>query len=272
MDNERIVVVRGGGDIATGIACRLFNSGFKVVIFETNQPSVIRRKVAFAQAVYENEVTVQGIKGKLVNIWDEALKTAQQDVIPVLVDDKMIYIADNKPYVLVDSILAKKNIGTTKDMAQFVIGVGPGFTAGVDVDAVVETQRGHYLGEVILNGTSIPNTGVPGSIGGYSVERVIKSPCEGRVKILRDIGSFVESGDTVALVDGIEVKTQIGGIVRGMIQDGYYVYNNMKMGDVDPRGIARYCYEISDKARAISGGVLEAILYLTNKGAKRLCG
>lgn len=263
MLDKDLVVIRGGGDIASGIACRLFNSGFKVLILEISNPSVIRRKVSFAQAVYENEVFVQGIRGKLVRKLDEALLLSEHNLIPVLIDGELKNFKNNKPNILVDAILAKKNLGISIDMASVVIGVGPGFTAGVDVDAVIETQRGHELGRVILNGSAEPNTGIPGNVGGYGLERVIKSPKGGIVRIIKDIGSIVESGDTIAIVDGIEVKTKIGGVVRGMIQDGYHVTAGMKMADIDPRANVDNCFSISDKARAVGGGVLEAILYFT---------
>lgn len=265
MLEKKLVVIRGGGDIASGIACRLFNSGFRVIILEIAKPSAIRRKVSFCQAVYENQVFVQGICGKLVKTIDEALHLTENGFIPVIIDENLNSLKKITSYILIDAILAKRNLGTTIDLASVVIGVGPGFTAGIDVDAVVETKRGHHLGEVILTGSAQPNTGIPGIIGGYGIERVIKSPQAGVVTIIKDIGSLVNSGDTVALVDGLEVKTQISGVVRGMIQDGYHVTENMKMADVDSRGNVSHCFSVSDKARAVAGGVLEAIMYLVNK-------
>lgn len=265
MLDKRTVVIRGGGDMASGIACRLYNAGFKVLIAEISEPSVIRRKVSFAQAVYEKEVFVEGICGRLATSMTEAPTLLERNVIPVIVDEDMDNFKSNKPFILVDAILAKKNLGTSTDLASIVIGVGPGFTVGKDVDAAVETKRGHDLGKVILSGSAEPNTGIPGNIGGYSLERVIKSPAEGVVSIIKDIGSIVESGDVIATVDGVDVRTEIGGVVRGMIQDGYRVSRDMKMADVDPRAVADNCFSISDKARSVGGGVLEAVMYLTNR-------
>ncbi|NMM61909.1 EF2563 family selenium-dependent molybdenum hydroxylase system protein [Clostridium sp. P21] len=265
MLDKDLVVIRGGGDIASGIACRLFNAGFKVLILEVSKPSVIRRKVSFAQAVYDGAVFVEGICGRKVKNINEALMVIKKNVIPVIVDENLNSFKDNKLYILVDAILAKKNLGTTIDMANVVIGVGPGFIAGEDVDAVVETRRGHDLGRVILNGSAEVDTGIPGNICGYGIERVIKSPKVGEVKIIKDIGSIVESGETVALVDNVEVKAKISGVVRGMIQEKYYVSENMKMADVDPRANVDNCFSVSDKARAVGGGVLEGILYFMNK-------
>lgn len=265
MFDKSFVVIRGGGDIASGIAFRLFNAGFKVLILEISNPSLIRRKVSFAQAVYEKQVYVEGICGMCVDTLEEALVLSEDNIIPVLVDEKLYNFKNEKPFILVDAILAKKNIGTKIDMAEVVIGVGPGFSAGVDVDAIIETQRGHNLGRVILKGSAQPNTGIPGIICGYGEERVLRSPKEGNIRIIKDIGTVVESGEIVAEVDGTEIKATISGVVRGMIQSGYHVTKNMKIADVDPRSNIEYCYSISDKALAVGGGVLEAILYLTKK-------
>lgn len=272
MLDKGMVVLRGGGDLATGIACRLFNAGFKVLISEISEPTVIRRKVSFAQAVYEKEVFVEGICGRHADSMSEALILMERNVIPVIVDEDMKSFKNNKPYILVDAILAKRNLGTSLDMASIVVGVGPGFTVGIDVDAVVETKRGHDLGKMLLRGSAIPDTGIPGNIGGYSNERVLKSPKDGTLRILRDIGSTVEKGDTVAVVEGTEVKTSISGVVRGMIRDGYQVHENMKIADVDPRAVVESCFSISDKARSVGGGVLEAILCLENKSKRENFG
>jgi len=265
MLDKKLIVIRGGGDIASGIASKLYNAGFKVLIAEIKKPTVIRRKVSFADAVYEKEVFIEGISGKLANDISDALKMIEDKIIPIIIDPCMTYFRQDRPYILVDSIIAKKNIGTSLEMATIVIGVGPGFTAGVDVNAVVESKRGHYLGKVLLQGTAEPNTGIPGNIEGFTEERVIWAQNEGEIKIIKDIGSIVKSGDTIALIDKTEVKSKINGIVRGMIRDGYYVNRGMKIADIDPRKKTSYCYSISDKARAIGGGVLEAILYFINK-------
>jgi len=269
MLEKNIAVIRGGGDLATGIACRLHNAGIRVVITEIGKPTVIRRTVSFAQAVYEGEACVEGIRARLAGSLSEAAMIRKQGAIPVIVDEDMRSFRGTKPYMLVDAILAKRNLGTTRRMADIVIGVGPGFTAGVDVDAVVETMRGHDLGRVILEGSAKPNTGIPGSISGYSTERVLRSPKEGRVKIVRDIGSLVQKGDVLALVDGAEIRTEIGGVVRGMIQEGFMVSAGMKMADVDPRGEPSSCFTVSDKARSVGGGVLEALMHMNNLNVKK---
>lgn len=267
MLDKTIVVLRGGGDIASGIAIRLQYSGFNVITIEIEKPSNIRRKVSFAEAVYEKDVLIQGIHGKLARNLDDALALMKNDVIPVLVDPKLNYFRKNKPYILVDSILAKKNLGTSLDMASIVIGIGPGFNAGIDVDSVIESKRGHYLGSVILRGETEPNSGIPGNVEGFTEERIIRALCEGEVQIIHDIGSIVKAGETIAIINGVNIKSKLNGVVRGMIRDGYYVNKGMKMGDIDPRSNINYCFSISDKARAIGGGVLEAILYFDkNKG------
>lgn len=268
MFDKNFVVIRGGGDIASGIAFRLFNAGFKVLILEISKPSLIRRKVSFAQAVYDKKIYVEEICAILSGTLDEALSLSEDNTIPVLVDEELNNFKNDRPFILVDAILAKKNIGTKRDMADVVIGVGPGFTAGVDVDAVIETQRGNDLGNVIIEGSAQPNTGIPGVICGYGQERVLRSPKEGNIRIIKDIGSVVERGEIVAEVDGTEIKSSISGVVRGMIQNGYHVTKNMKIADVDPRLNIEYCYKISDKAHAVGSGVLEAILHLTKQNYK----
>lgn len=262
---NNIVAIRGGGDIATGIAYRLYNAGLKVMILEIEKPTVIRRKVSFAEAVYQKETIVEGVKGKLGKDYDDAIDIILKNQIPVIIDPNGEIIKKYNFTVVVDAILAKKNIGTTKDMAPLVIGVGPGFTAGEDVHVVIESNRGHNLGKVIYKGKAEENTGIPGTIQGYSEERVIRANNQGIIRVVKDIGTIVEEDETVAIIEGVEVKTKIKGVVRGMIRDGFYVKNDMKIGDVDPRGIIEYCYTISDKARAIGGGVLEAICNYLSK-------
>lgn len=263
-----LVVIRGAGDIATGIAYRLHKAGFKIVMLETDKPSVVRRKVAFAETVYEKKFKVEELESKLISNINEVSECLNKCIIPVLIDPNGEFILKLKPDVVVDAILAKKNLGINKDMADIVIGAGPGFEAGKDVDAVIETKRGHSLGKVILEGKPEPNTGIPGNIEGYSEERVLRGNNNGKIKVLKDIGSIVRKNDVVAEIDGVKVKAKINGVVRGMIKDGYEVTVGMKIGDVDPRGKVEYCYEISDKARAVGGGVLEAILHLSNKRSK----
>ncbi|MBS4534570.1 EF2563 family selenium-dependent molybdenum hydroxylase system protein [Clostridium sp. D2Q-14] len=265
---DKLAVIRGAGDIATGIGHRLYRSGFNIIFLDTDAPTVVRRKVAFAEAVYNGEITVEGLKGKLASNKDESLKLLEEGILPIIIDPKGKSIKELEPKVVVDAILAKKNLGTNRDMAEVVIGVGPGFEAGKNVDAVVETKRGHMLGKVILEGKPEPNTGIPGNILGYTDERVLKGNNSGNIKVLKNIGSIVKKGEVVASIDGVDVMAKIDGVIRGMIRDNYPVKLGMKIGDVDPRGEEKYCYLISDKARAVGGGVLEAILHILNRRSK----
>lgn len=247
--------------MATGIAHRLFRSRFKVVITEVNKPTVVRRTVAFAQAIFSGEIAVEGVRAKLTEISD-IHATLSQDMIPVVIDPSATCISQLKPEAVIDAIIAKSNTGTALGDAPVVIGVGPGFTAGVDVGAVVETMRGHDLGRVYYEGAAINNTGIPGEVGGYTLERLIKAPVPGAFTSLRNIGDTVCAADVVGTVNGVEVKVAIPGILRGLIQDGIMVTTGMKIGDVDPRCRQEHCHSISDKARAVAGGALEAILHL----------
>lgn len=267
INENPMVIIRGAGDIATGIAHRLFRCGFGIVMLEVEEPTAIRRKVAFSEAVYEGTMTVEGVTAVLCKYVSEALEKVCHNFIAVLVDSDASSVGNIKPYVVVDAIMAKKNLGTHKNMAPIVIGVGPGFAAGVDCHAIVETKRGHYLGRVITSGKAQENTGVPGEILGYSKERVIYAPQDGVIKVFYDIGCPVKAGQILAEVDQNPVKAPIEGVVRGMIRDGMKVFKGMKIGDVDPRNQRDYCYTISDKARAIAGGVLEAIFFSRNFGS-----
>ena len=259
-----MILIKGAGDLATGIAYRLKKSGFDIVMTEIDKPTTVRRTVAFSQAVFDNEIVIEGIKGVKVNNINEIYKEINQGNIPIIIDEKAEIIKELKPDVVVDAIIAKKNLGTSIEDAPIVIGVGPGFEAKVDCHLVVETKRGHYLGKVIEEGSAIPNTGVPGNIGGYTKERIIRASSNGKIKPVVSIGDFVKKGDVVAYVDGVEVLAQIDGIVRGMLQEGIEVFKGMKSGDIDPRCEKDHCFTISDKARSIGGGVLEAIMYMKN--------
>ncbi|NLW07292.1 MAG: EF2563 family selenium-dependent molybdenum hydroxylase system protein [Clostridia bacterium] len=261
---RELVVIKGGGDLASGVAHRLHQAGFQVIITEIARPTVIRRTVAFASAVYDNKVTVEGVTARLVDEAAAALAVTRQGDIAVIVDPRAEIIKAVKPEIVVDAILAKTNLGTTKDDASIVIALGPGFCAGRDVHAVVETKRGHFLGRVIWQGEAAANTGVPGLIEGYGAERVLRAPADGIFQVCRAIGDLVAAGETVATVDGIPMKATINGVLRGLLHDGLQVSKGMKAGDVDPRGQRDHCFTISDKARAIAGGVLEAILHLTS--------
>ena len=255
-----VIVIRGGGDIGTGVAIRLFNSGFEVVITEIKNPRAIRREVAFATAVYNGRVTVEGIKGIKADTVRDVSNLLREDNIPVVVDPECSIADELSAGVVVDALLTKKNRGKSMDMAPLTIGLGPGFKAGRDVHIVIETNRGHNLGRVIREGYAQPNTGIPEIVDGYGEERVLRAPCDGQIKNVLNIGDQVKTDETVCFVGESEVRSAISGVVRGIIMDGMEVTRGLKIGDVDPRGIREYCFSVSDKARAIGGGVLEAIL------------
>lgn len=258
------VIVRGGGDIATGTIQKLHRSGFKVLVLETEKPTSIRRTVCFSEAVYDGQAIVEGDTSVLVKSKEEILEAWEKKLIPIAVDNDGTYIDMIKPEVVVDGILAKRNLGTNKSMAPITVALGPGFCAGKDVDVVIETMRGHNLGRLIFDGFAEANTGVPGEIGGHSKERVIYSPAAGIIQNIAAIGEVVEINSVIASIEGIEVKTTIAGILRGIIRDGSYVKKGLKIADVDPRLSELNNYNsVSDKARSIGGGVLEAILFLS---------
>lgn len=267
MDNK-LVIVRGGGDIASGTIMKLYKCGFSVLILEIQSPSSIRRNVSFSEAVYEKTQSVEDVKCYLAENINEAKKYLDQGKLTVIVDPECKCLNEFKPIALIDAILAKKNLGTTKDMAPVTIALGPGFTAGVDVDAVIETMRGHSLGRVIYDGMAYKNTGIPGKIAGFDKERVIHSPAEGTLKNIHHITDIVKKGEVIAEINGPDGKTNvyatIDGLLRGLIRDGYKVAKGFKIADIDPR-VDEYnnCFTISDKARCIAGGSLEALMYLT---------
>lgn len=260
MFDDVCVLIKGAGDLATGTAFRLCRAGLRVAMTELEQPLAIRRTVAFAEAVYAGETVVEGLTARRVSDAQEAEAAWNQNVIPVIVDPKGECVPELKPHVLVDAILAKRNVGTRIDLAPLVVGLGPGFTAAQDVHAVVETNRGHYLGRVLWTGSAQPNTGTPGNVIGIARERVIYAPAGGTFRHQELIGAMVSKGDTVGWVDQTPVTAPISGVLRGLIHDGVHVNTSSKIGDVDPRGKKEYCWTISDKALAVGGGVLEAIL------------
>ncbi|MDU6340576.1 MAG: selenium-dependent molybdenum cofactor biosynthesis protein YqeB [Clostridium sp.] len=260
-----LVLIKGAGDLATGVAHRLKRCGFDVVMTEIEEPTTVRRTVAFSQAVYDCKVEVEGVKATLVKDIQMIRENIDNGVISVIVDKDENIIEVLKPDIVVDAIVAKKNTGTSIDDAPIVIALGPGFEAGVDCDLVIETKRGHYLGRVITKGKAIPNTGVPGNIGGHTVGRIIRATSDGIINPVSEIGDYVEEGQVVAYIDKIPVYASISGIVRGMLQGGVEVFKGMKSGDIDPRCKKEHCFTISDKARSIGGGVLEGILFLKNK-------
>ncbi|KAF5043830.1 hypothetical protein DSECCO2_498140 [anaerobic digester metagenome] len=258
---SNIVLVRGGGDIASGVVQKLHRSGFRVLILETKQPTSIRRTVCYSEAVYSGIKVLEDTVCILAENEDEIYSAWEKDQVPIAVDPEGYYINTLKPDVVVDSIIAKKNTGMSRNLAPVTVAVGPGFTAGIDVDAVIESNRGHNLGRIIFEGEAAPNTKTPGSIEGYTWERVIYSPCKGTFRTSHNIGDIIKCGETVAIVDGKEVKAKIDGILRGILRDNTHVTENFKVGDVDPRvDQLENCFSISDKARAIGGGVLEAVM------------
>lgn len=257
-----LILIKGAGDIATGIAVRLKNSGMQVVMTEIAIPTTVRRSVAFSRAVYEGSAVVENITAKLVLDFAQIPAVLQRDEIPVLIDPRCEVLKSIHFDAVVDSILAKKNLSTDPTQAPVVIGVGPGFSVPQDCHCVIETQRGHDLGRCIYQGCAAKNTGIPGEIGGYTVERLLRAPCDGIFHPILAIGDAVKAGQTVAMVDDQPVTAQIDGIVRGLLQDNVPVKTGMKSGDIDPRGCYEHCFTVSDKARAVGGGVLEAILHL----------
>jgi len=262
MFNE-IVIIRGGGDLASGTIQKLHRSGFKVLVLEVAQPTSIRRDVSFSEAIYQGEVEIEGIRAVHVCSLSEIENAWRSKDVPVIIDEQGKYIKIIKPKIVVDAIIAKKNMGTTKDMADITIALGPGFIAGEDVDVVIETTRGHNLGRLIFQGAAAINTGIPGTIMGYSKERVLYSPCQGIIKNILDIGDVAEVDEVIAYIGETEVKATMPGLLRGILRSGSFVPKGFKIADIDPRLSEKLnCYTISDKARSIAGGVLEAVLYL----------
>lgn len=258
-----LTLIRGAGDLASGIALRLWHSGFDIVMTEIGQPTCIRRTVSFSEAVVNGRADVEDVSAQRADNITHAKELLKRDILPVLDDPECECRNELKPDILIDAILAKRNAGTKITDAPIVIGVGPGFEAGVDCHAVVETMRGHTLGRVIYQGSALPNTNIPGRIGGFAGERVLRAPDSGVFRGTRQIGDIVEAGDVVGYVGDKPMKCTIGGVLRGLLADGVSTFEGMKAGDVDPRGKKEYCDTVSDKALAIAGGVLEAILRLS---------
>lgn len=261
-----VVLIRGAGEMATGVAHRLHRCHLRVCLLEIPKPLAVRRTVCFSEAVYDGEKEVEGVWAKLIHTPDEIHPVWEEGKVPVLVDPEFKKTCHFlKPDVVIDAILAKKNLGTTREDAPLVIGLGPGFTAGADVHVVIETNRGHDLGRVIMKGKAQADTGIPGEVGGYSVERVLRTKKEGIFRSFYSIGDQVGKGTVVAAVDDFPIIAEISGVIRGLLRNGVEVKKGTKIGDIDPRGKREYCYTISEKARAIGGGVLEAILHRFNQ-------
>ena len=276
MKKKDLIVVRGAGDLATGTIHRLKKAGFRLLVLEAEHPAAIRRQVALSEAVYAGSARVEDVEAVRMDVdlaekknrkellEQEMERIWKKDGVPVLVDPAGLSIAALRPAVVVDAILAKKNLGTTKEMAPLVIALGPGFTAGVDVDVVIETKRGHNLGRVIRSGSAVPNTGIPGIIGGYGKERVMHAQAEGILRNVASIGDIVEARAVIAEIETekgtVPVEASLSGLLRGLIRDGYPVTKGFKIADIDPRKEElQNCFTISDKARCIAGSVLEVI-------------
>ena len=276
MKKKDLIVVRGAGDLATGTIHRLKKAGFRLLVLEAEHPAAIRRQVALSEAVYAGSARVEDVEAVRMDVdlaekknrkellEQEMEQIWKKDGVPVLVDPAGLSIAALRPAVVVDAILAKKNLGTTKEMAPLVIALGPGFTAGEDVDVVIETKRGHNLGRVIRSGSAVPNTGIPGIIGGYGKERVMHAQAEGILRNVASIGAIVEARAVIAEIETengtVPVEASLSGLLRGLIRDGYPVTKGFKIADIDPRKEElQNCFTISDKARCIAGSVLEVI-------------
>jgi len=259
-----LVVIRGAGDLASGIALRLFRSKMKVVMTDIAIPTSIRRTVSFSEAIRDGHTSVEEVRAQFAESAEQALSIVKKNQIAVIIDPDATCINELKPDVVVDAILAKANLGTTLSDAPVVIGVGPGFTASTDCHAVIETMRGHYLGRAIYSGGSLPNTNIPGLIGGFTGERVLRAPADGLFTASHVIGDTVKTGDIAGTVDNVPMLCTIDGTLRGILADGVIVKKGMKSGDIDPRCERAHCFSVSDKALAVGGGVLEAILNLSS--------
>ena len=259
-----LIIVRGGGDMATAVIHRLWRAGMRVLVLEAAHPAAIRRQVAISEAIYEGSAEVEGMTARRIDDLREAEAVWEKGAVPIMVDPEGRAIWETHPAVVVDAIIAKKNLGTRMDMAPMTIALGPGFCAGEDVHAVIETMRGHNLGRIIRQGHAQPNTGVPGRIGGYAAERVIHAQAAGTLRNVKQIGDFVQQGETIAVIANKTgehpVHASITGLIRGLIRDGFPVTKGFKIADIDPRR-EEYsnCFTISDKARCIAGSVLELV-------------
>lgn len=264
MFEDKPIVIRGAGDLATGVAVRLWRSGFPVIMTEMARPLTVRRAVSLSDAVYDGDAMVEEIRARLAADKPQIMDTLRQGAIPVYVDPEGAIIGELRPYAVIDAIMAKRNTGSVMDVAPLVVGLGPGFTAGKGVHAVVETKRGHTLGRVIWEGSALPDTGIPGEIKGVGAKRVLRAPGSGIFKGVCSIGTHVEKGDIVAYAGDIPVLAPISGMLRGLLHDGVPVQAGLKSGDIDPRDIQENCRTISDKALAVGGGALEAVLTAIN--------
>lgn len=265
MNDSDFVLIKGAGDLASGVAYVLIAEGYKVIMTEIEQPTCVRRKVSFAEAIYEDEICIQGIWGRLAKNTHEIKEIIAKGDVAVIVDPYFNLVKGLSPSILVDATMAKINLGTKMSDANLVIALGPGFEAGQDAHVVIETHRSANLGEPILSGSAVPNTGIPGNVYGYTLERLLRSSATGTFIADLEIGDFVEIGDTVATVNGLPVKAQIAGVVRGLLKSGLPVYKGMKVGDIHPEKNSIVCHAITDKAIAVGKGVLKALQLLKDQ-------
>jgi xanthine dehydrogenase accessory factor len=265
--SETLVMIKGAGDLATGVAYRLHRSGFPVLMTELSTPTMVRRAVSFGQAVYDGETSVEGVSARRVDDPQQALALAREGmIIPLVIDPQAQALGVLKPQVLVDAIMAKRNTGTCLTDAPLVIALGPGFTAGVDCHAAIETNRGHWLARILYQGSPQPDTKTPGKVQGYARGRVIRAPAEGHLRPVARVGDRLRKGDLIGDVDGHQVRAMFDGVLRGLIHPDVPVSKGLKIGDLDPRDVDRHCFTISEKSFAIGGAVLEAILAWLNEG------
>ncbi len=255
-----IVLVVGGGELGSAVSHRLRRSGFGVIVVEIANPSCIRRLVCYAEACYRGSIVIEGIEGVKVDTLKDAMEVVDEGKIPVLIGDYKSIVGELKPPIVVDARMLKKEPSISISLAPLVIGLGPGFKAGRDVHVVIETNRGINLGRLIYQGEAEANTGIPGDVMGYSVERVIRAPVDGLFLSSAEIGTLVKKGEILGRIENTDVIAPIDGLLRGLIKDGIVVHRGQKIGDVDPRGVAVRADRISDKGRTVSGGVLEAIM------------
>jgi xanthine dehydrogenase accessory factor len=254
------VIIRGGGDLASGVAVRLHRAGIRLLIVELEKPLAVRCTVSFAQAVYSGEIEIEKVPAQKVPGYQEAEEILMKGILPVLVEPELKALVNEHPVAIIDGRMTKKGPDTNISSAQLVVGLGPGFITGVHCHAVVETLRGHNLGRVFWEGSAATDTGQPGSIVSYSVDRVLRAPAAGFLEAHAEIGQSIKKGDLIASVDGHEVRAGFDGVLRGLIHPSVELGVGMKIGDLDPRNDPSYCYRVSDKALAIGGGVLEALL------------
>ncbi|GAB6112781.1 selenium-dependent molybdenum cofactor biosynthesis protein YqeB [Desulfomicrobium salsuginis] len=263
--NERVIAIKSGGEMASAIVWRLYHARLRrIVILETKHPLAVRRTVSFCEAVHDGACMVEDVRGVRIDGPEQIEAAWAAGDVPILVDPEWRSLDAIRPDVLVDAIIAKRNLGTSVHDAPLVVGLGPGFEAGKDAHLVVETNRGHDLGRIITQGAAAPNTGIPGTIGGFSKERVLRAPVPGKLVWDCSLGDLVKKGQVLGRVDGSPVTAEISGLLRGQIRPNGHVPLGLKLGDIDPRGDIAYLHTISDKGRAIGGAVLECIMRAYN--------